>query len=357
MGGGRRLLIPVLAAAALAPGCGRKGPPLPPVVRVAERTRDLKVIQDGTEAVLRWSYPSMTRDGGPLPDLEAVEVLRASIPAAQEPKGIGTRFRKLQIQLMNGRAKRIALLEESGLAAATRGPDLVYSDDLLAWHEATKDQGPQVIWYAVRSICCGGRVSEYSNIVRLEPQLPPPPPTGLEAEAGPDGIVLTWKPADGLPVLIDRRTKGRAPVRLTPEPVKPPWKDHSARQGATWVYELRSVMTSAGTPVIGSEAATVTIKYPDIYPPATPENFICLPEEGVIRLRWSATPGAAAYRIFRQRRGAKHWDHLARSFKGTEYRDESPPLGSLTYAVKAVDAAGNESEAATCQAVAVPKAP
>ncbi len=297
----------------------------------------------------------MTRDGGPLPDLEAVEVLRASIPTAQEPKGGGPRFRSLQIQVMNGRAERLALLEESGLAAATRGPELVYHDDLLAWHETNKDNGPMVIWYAVRSICCGGRISEYSNIARLAPRVPPPPPTGLEAEPRADGIVLTWTPAEDLPVLVERAGTDQAFRRVTANPVEPPWKDVGARQGSTWRYRLRSVATAKTTRIIGAEAATITVDYPDIYPPATPEDFICLPEEGSIRLRWSPVGDAAAYRIFRQRRGAKHWDHLEMQYKGLEYRDESPPIGSLTYAVKAVDAGGNESEAATCQAVAVPK--
>jgi len=345
----------VLLLAAAGPGCGRRGPPLPPAIRVAERTRDLSVVQDGTIAALQWSYPSMTRDGGPLPDLEAVEILRASIPASQEPKGGGARFRDLQIQLMNGRAERLTRLEESGLAAATRGPNLVYRDDLMAWHEANKDQGPLVLWYAVRSICCGGRVSEYSNIARLLPQLPPPPPSKVEATAEAGGITLTWKPAKGLPVLVERASKGGDFHRLTPDPVTPPWRDTGARQGAVWRYRLRSVAKSGAARVIGAEAATVRVEYPDIYPPATPKDFICLPEEGIIRLRWSAVPGASGYRIFRQRRDAKHWNRLEKGFKGLEYRDESPPLGSLTYAVKAVDAAGNESEAATCQAVAVAK--
>lgn len=330
---------------------------MPPVIRVAERTRDLSVVQDGTTAALQWSYPSMTRDGGPLPDLEAVEVLRANIPASQEPKGSGSRFRTLQIQVMTARAERLALLEESGLAAATRGSSLVYRDDLLAWHEATKDRGPVVIWYAVRSICCGGRVSEYSNIVRLVPKVPPPPPTELRATPEADGIVLDWTPAEDLPVLVDRARKGGKFQRITTRPVTPPWRDRSAQQGTTWQYRLRSVARAGTTPVIGAETITVSVDYPDIYPPATPKDFICLPEEGSIRLRWSAVPGVAAYRIFRQRRGATKWNHLNMEFHGLGYRDESPPLGSLTYAVKAVDAAGNESEAATCQAVAIPKQP
>jgi len=353
----RRFLIPVLLVSAAAPGCGRRGPPMPPVIRVAERTRDLSVIQDGTHAVLRWSYPSMTRDGSPLPDLEAVEVLRATIPAAQEPKGSGPRFRTLKIQVMSGRAESLARLDESGLEAATRGPELVYRDDLLVWHEANKDRGPVVVWYAVRSICCGGRVSELSNIVRLTPQIPPAPPKDPEARPESGGIVLSWKPVKELPVVIDRAGPGQEFRRLTPDPVTPPWKDSGARQGSTWRYRLRSVATSGSTRIIGAEAAAVAVDYPDVYPPSAPKDFICLPEEGSIRLRWSTVPGAAGYRIFRQLRGAKHWDHLERKFKGREYRDEDPPLGSLTYAVKAVDAAGNESEAATCQAVAVPGQP
>jgi len=69
----------------LCTACGIKGPPLPPIIRVAERTRDLSLVQEGERVILHWSYPQMTTAGSPLPDLEEIEVWRVEIPSGQEP--------------------------------------------------------------------------------------------------------------------------------------------------------------------------------------------------------------------------------------------------------------------------------
>ncbi len=68
-----------------------------------------------------------------------------------------------------------------------------------------------------------------------------------------------------------------------------------------------------------------------------------------MHLRWDVAPEAGVtYKIFR-RQGESPWDHLEEAFKLTEYTDNSPPAGEVEYAVKAVDAAGNQSDAAYCK--------
>ena len=67
---GHPLLAVVTAVLITGAGCGKEGPPLPPEIRVAERTTDLAAFQEGDEAVLRWSYPTMTTAGQTLNQLE-----------------------------------------------------------------------------------------------------------------------------------------------------------------------------------------------------------------------------------------------------------------------------------------------
>ena len=345
------LLAGVALAAVLAGGCGRKGAPLPPVIRVAERTRDLQVNQEGTQAVVTWGFPSMTRAGGPLPDIESVELWRVSLPKGQEPQGGSARDRAVRARIVTGKGRAIAVLAGASLDAATRGPRLEVRDDLVAWYRENRELMPLVVWYAVRTVCCGGRVSELSNIARLEPSLPPPPPTDLTAEAGARGITLGWAAAAGAPALVERSPDGVAWRRLTAEPVaEPPWTDGTAVQGRTWRYRLRSV---SGLKLVGNPTDPITVAYPDVYPPPAPEDLVCLPEEGTVRLRWAAVSGAAAYRVFRQRRNGT-WAHIAHRTTKIELMDEAPRRGTVTYAVKALDAAGNESEAALCSTAAGP---
>jgi len=349
----RALVLGCAVAAAAAAGCGRKAAPQPPIIRVAERTRDLNVAQVGTAAVLSWSYPSMTRAGGPLPDLESVEVWRLSLAPAQEPGGgTSARQRRVREQLLLAKGHRLAQLSRDALRAATSGSKLVYRDDLGAWYRENRERLPLVIWYAVRSICCGGRVSELSNIVRLEPNVPPAPPTQVAGTPAADGITLRWLPADGLPVVIERSADGKRWRRITAEPVPAgPWRDVSAVQGGTWLYRLRSVKKVGGTTVLGDPSPPLAVAYPDVYPPSPPGSFVCLPETGRVRLRWAKVGDAVEYRVFRRRKRGG-WDHLDFHVKGEEYTDAEPPAGKVTYAVRSVDRAGNESEPVTCETIA-----
>ncbi len=337
-----------LALLALTPvGCGRKGPPLPPQVRVADTTRDLEVYQEGREAVLTWSYPDITTAGGPLPDVEEIEIWRATVPAGQEPPDVTSRDREIRYQLLEAEGELLASLNEAGIADATRGLKLRWRDDLDVWHQVRGTEDRQVVWYAVRTICCRKRPSEYSNIARIVPQLPPPPPTGLKATPSADGIILTWTPLPDLAALVER-AEGEGWRMVSREPVTGDrWRDARADQGTSWRYRLRSVKVEDGGQVVGEPSESVAVDYPDIYPPPTPSNLVCLPEAGRVRIRWQEAAGAAWYSVTRRVDDAD-WEVMAERHRQVVFEDGEPPFGSVTYGVRAVDEAENESDIATC---------
>jgi hypothetical protein len=349
---GSSLTAAALIVTVVLPGCGRKGDPLPPQIRRAEATRDLVVFQEGSVAVLSWSFPSMTSAGGPLPDLEQIEVWRASIPLGQEVLGTSGEDRVMRDRLLEAQGERIALLGDAELDEATRGPKLELRDDLAAWRAVHGDEQPVVLWYAVRTICCNGRPSEYSNIGRLVPQLPPTPPEDLTAEPTREGIRLRWLAAGNTLTLVERSVDGADWQELTAQPLTvAEFLDARARQGQRWSYRLRAVRsTDAEGRVVGEPGPVLTVDYPDTYPPTPPADLVCLPEEERISLRWQVVPDASGYRIER-RVGDADWVVLAERLDGREFNDESPPVGALTYVVLAVDDAGNRSEPARCTAL------
>ena len=344
----------LLAAAAVmaATSCGIKNRPQPPLIRVADTTRDLSVFQEGSETVLAWSYPSSTTAGDPLPDLESVEVWRATLLEVDAPPpGENARDRSFNRQLLQSNGELVAALDRAGLDAATRGPMLEWRDDLEAWRRDVPSDEPQVLWYAVRSVCCRGRESALSNIARISPSTPPAAPTELAAEPEAGGIRLTWTPHEELPVLVERSSDGARWLDITPKPLATgEWLDSNAAQNRGWNYRLRSVQTRSGKPrMVGEPGPLVELFYPDIYPPAAPTDLVCLPEGDRVRLRWRAEGETVTFNVSRSVDGGRSTT-LADGIRAIQFEDDSPPAGTLTYEVTATDDAGNESEAAICTA-------
>jgi len=334
-------------------GCGKEGLPLPPEIRVAERTTDLTAYQEGDEAVLRWSYPAMTTSGQNLTDIEEIQVWRAALPLGQEPPApISPQDRQMQRQLLEGQGEMLRALGPDEIATATRGSAILIRDDLEPWRQTVEDPGLFVLWYGVRTVCCRHRESEISNVVRLEPQAPPDPPADLGLEAGADGIDVIWTPTADTKTLIERSADGAAWTAVTDEPVDgESWRDENAPQGQDWSYRLRSVIAlPGGDLVVGKPSQPERIEHPDTYPPGAPSDVVCLPEGSQVRVRWQAVASAVVYSVSRQH-GGEAADILTDDHRSIEFTDQEPPLGELVYIVTARDAAGNRSEEASCVVV------
>jgi hypothetical protein len=325
-------------------GCGRKAPPLPPIIEVPETTTDIWAYQDGEDLVLTWSYPKLTRAGRELTDLARVEVWRLQVPPGQEQAGAGLGGVELMRELILARGKLLARLEGPSLQAATRGSSLTYRDPLP---KVPAGASESTFWYAVRSRRKDGTASALSNIVTWRPRPVPPTPTGLTAKPQADGIALAWNEVPVVGFVVERRASKAAPWEVISAVgiEKPSYLDTTAQQGQTWEYRVRSWLKGAAS----HPSVELEVPYPDVYPPPPPTSFICLPEPGLVRLRWEpSTEDDVTYKVFR-RQGEGGWQHLEEAFAGTEYVDASPPAGEVEYAVKAVDPAGNQSQAVYCK--------
>ena len=335
-------------------GCGKEGVPLPPEIRVAQRTSDLVAFQEGEEAVLRWSYPSMTTSGDALTDVEAVKLWRATLQKGQEPPPpTNAADRQLRRQLLVGEGEVIDVLDPSELDAATRGSSVVYRDDLVRWRARVEgDPESMVVWYGVQTVCCRRRDSEISNVVRILPASPPEPPVEFTLEAGSDGIDVRWADDPDLETIVERSRDGTVWKAMTDEPVSGgEWRDEDAEQGRSWSYRLRSVQKpEGGREVVGEPSPPKRIDHPDTYPPRAPDGIVCLPEGAEVRVRWQVVASAATYEVTRQI-GTGQPEILTSDLTTPEFIDQSPPFGELIYLVIARDAVGNSSEATSCTVV------
>jgi predicted small lipoprotein YifL len=343
----RRLGAVLLCAVAALAACGRKGPPLPPIIDVPETTTGLWAHQEQDEVVLTWKYPALTKSGRTLTDLQRVEVYRMEVPPGQEVMATGPNGVEMQRQLMLSRAALAARLEGDTLKAATRGENLQYREKLPQVEEG---KAVATFWYAVRSVRHDRTASALSNVVTWQRKPIPPAVTGLKAVPQADGILLSWdevKDVPGITYVAERRSvpDGSWDDLGMVVMEKNPQLDVTAKQGMTWQYRIRAAVDFASGPV----SPVVEVDYKDIYPPPPPSNFVCLPEPGIVRLRWDASPEeGVTYRVFR-RQGTEKWLHLTDQANVAEFDDPNPLPGGAEYEVRAVDAAGNESTPLDCK--------
>jgi hypothetical protein len=332
-----RSALVALLALVVAGSCGRKAPPLPPILEVPETTTDLWMYQDGNDVVLNWSYPQLTRAGRRLTDLARIEVWRVEVPPGQEQLAP-----QLRQELLLTRGKMIAKLEGASLVAATRGSSLTYRDPLP---EVMPGTTPPFLWYAVRSRRRDGTVSALSNMLSWQQRPVPPTPTGLMAEPSASGITLCWDEVPDFTYVVERRAPDGAwdlvsPVGIT----EPTFQDTTAKQDETWSYRVRAYKELTASP----PTPVVEVPYPDIYPPPPPTRLVCLPEPGAVRLRWDPSPeGDVAYEVLR-RVDEGTWETLAAKAIGVEYVDSAPPAGDVSYSIRAIDPDGNLSPEVTC---------
>ncbi|HUK14176.1 MAG TPA: hypothetical protein VLW17_12815 [Thermoanaerobaculaceae bacterium] len=335
------LLVPLLLLA----GCGRKAMPLPPILEVPETTTDLWVYQDADEVVLNWSFPQFTRAGTALNDLARIELWRLEVPAGQEQVGAGPAGVELRQQLLLTRGKLAVRLEGDSLRAATRGTKLLYRDTLP---EVKAGTSPPTLWYAVRSRRRDGTASALSNIATWQPKPVPPTPSGLAAVPDATGIALSWDEVPEFTYVVERRASHAASWDvISPIGLKDPtFRDTTAKQGESWTYRVRSYKDRTVSP----PTPELEVPYPDVYPPPPASTLVCLPEPGDVRLQWApSTEAGVVYRVDR-REGEGEWTTVAAKVAAVEYVDVAPPAGQVEYAVRAVDAAGNQSDAVTCKA-------
>lgn len=295
----------------------------------------------------------MTTAGQSLTDIEEIQVWRATLPLAQElPPPISAQDRRLRQQLLEGQGEILRALGPEEIAAATRGSSILLRDDLEVWRQTVEEPDSFVLWYGVRTVCCRHRESVLSNVVRLEPQAPPAPPTDLSLVAGSEGIDVGWTPVAEAQTLVERSPDGAEWTAVTDDPVEgPSWRDTEASQGQAWSYRLRSVIAlPGGGRVVGQPSQAARVDHPDTYPPKAPTEIVCLPEGAQVRVRWQAVAGAVVYRVSRQHGGGP-FEVLADDNRVTEFTDPAPPFGELMYLVVAGDAAGNRSDAASCEVV------
>lgn len=355
----RATLVLLFAAAA---GCGKQGPPLPPLRTVPAAAQDLHVRQQGTRALFELSYPKTTAGGMALDGVTGVEIWEAVQPAPREGKP-----QPLDARVFAASAKQAFKVADADLAGAVFGDKLIFSFPLpegaIAPPAATAPApattptptpapaAPRspARFYAVRTVGKSGKPSDFSNQVSLIPKTPPAAPDQVTTTARPDGVLVEWPAVEGaLGYAVYRRgaqEKGHGEPVHAAGPTEKSWLDSAARYGQSYIYAVTSF--NDRDPFIESAITSEReVRYQDRFAPPVPADLVALGESGRIRLVWKGSEAEdfAGYIVYRRDAAGDFQRVTAQPLTAAEYNDTGVKPGTASsYRVTAVDQAGNES--------------
>ncbi len=388
----RASTVRILAAAALVGSiaCGKKGDPQPPLPRGPNAVADLAVEQEGEDAVLTFTFPDRLLTGGPLTDLEAIEVYRVAKPspaltapratsrAAGAPtgttgelRGLGAAARReatnvrLAEEAFYRDSQRIDSLSLSDIAESTRGATVVYRDPMAPL--LSEGRAAEPLAYAVVSVRRGGERSPLSNIVAFTPDIAPDAPTLLPPILEEGRVCLEWlSPTTdvlGRPVSVGGYRVYRRPLSqeeyeapLTSSPIAgTSYVDSAAPYGVALAYTVRATLQK-NPKVEGLPAEEVTVLLRDVFPPPAPSRVDALSEGNLVRLLWDPVdaPDLEGYLVERAD-GASAPARLTKEPLTEPFFTDRTVLPGrrYRYTVRSVDRAGNQS-ARSPEAVAEP---
>ncbi len=391
----RRLLLIALVAAGLAPGCGKKGPPLPPLRPTPAAVESVSARRLGDTVRVELTLPDRNADGTRPVDLSRVEVwgltfdaggreptqaefLKRGVlvgtvdvqpppvagappPAVPDPRPVPGAVVSVEEHLTP--ELRVPVRFEAKKGAPPR-PPAPLADDPGA---AAANSGPARTYFAFA----------YSGRNRRSAPSAPVPVTLREAPEGPSNVALvysattftlTWAPLAADPWRPVWSTLGYlrgfnvyelaadegalATVKpLNAEPLTDSlFTIPLTSFGAARCFSVRTVERLAGQ-TLESELARPLCETPaDTFPPTPPSGLAAVAEPGVISLIWNAgdEPDLAGYLILRGEAGdATLRAVTSEPIRETTWRDTDVKPGvRYAYAVVAVDTASPPNRSA-----------
>jgi hypothetical protein len=297
-------LAAALFSAMLLAGCAYVGDVKPPALDIPSRVTDLRAAEYGGNILVEFTIPPLTTEGLALTGVKAVE-LRVAAGAT--------------VQTLN-------------LPAKGPGP---------ANHQfPAQDWVGKQIALTIRATGPKGKTSEPSNTATLAVVPPLATPMQLQAAAAPQGVRLTWQGA-GPKYRIFRGMSDATPTMLA-DSNQPDYVDATAEFGYPYKYFVQAL---DGEQHQSEVSETVSITPLDTFPPSVPAGLTAVAGVNSIELAWerNTEDDFLGYNLYRSVDGGP-FERIAGPIDAPTYSDRQVMAGRIyTYAVTALDKAGNES--------------
>lgn len=342
--------------------CGKKGPPLPPLVKLPVAPGDLTAARRANTVELQFTVPAANTDNTRPANVSRVDVYAytglAGVAAPDVLKQ-GTRIASISVKAPRDPDATFDPGDPDQSQADVDPPEgegldqgaVAKVQEMLVPVVPAGDTAPPVRSYVSVSITTRGRKGALSRRAAVPLVPPPAPPTGAEATYTETAVTVAWPPAppttSSTPAYHVYEVAQGSETRLTAKPMtESQYADSRMTWGAMRCYHVRSIETVAALAVESEASPEACVTLVDRFPPAAPKGLQAVATEGVINLIWDANTEADldGYILLR---GPAPGDELipitTTILRETSYPDRVPPGQRYVYAVQAVDRSGNLS--------------
>lgn len=348
----------IVCVLVLVSACGKKGPPLPPLIRLPAAPADFTVSRRGGAVAIDLVVPGANTDGSTPADLSRVDVYALTDTAAAAPEDVVRRGRKVGSIVVNLPPDE----EEEGdlppeEIEAKKLPNGVDQRSAAHLRDSLADAGGDAS--AVRSyVAVGFNLRGRRGALTGRSVVPlgqaPPAPSAPTLSYDEKNITLVWTPPTSLAgdtASYQVYAPGEIDRRLTNRPVREPRYQEARREwGVERCYVVRTIGAIDGVAVESDASPRVCRTPVDTFAPAAPAGLQAVASQNAIDLIWNPNTedDLAGYLVLRSTdAGATLVPVNATLLQEATFRDTVPSGTRATYAIRAVDKAGNRSEPST----------
>lgn len=394
----KRALAAAAAVACLAAGCGKKGPPLPPLIRLPEAPRDVSADRRGDTVDLSLTVPASNTDGTRPANVSRVDVYALTGPASTPDAVVlkdGTRVASIDVKTPKDPNDVVDADDPASDVEPPEGPGVdqgstaTLEDTLTPKstvpYRPPPDKRAGATGQAARAPLVGAPLTALTRIYvaaafnqrgRRGPAAkrvvvplidPPARPSAPAVSYTATSLTVSWNGAanaapDVSSGLLPSRSliappvesaynvyevEASSDVKRTAAPITgTTFEDPHVEWGKERCFAVRSVFIVDKMTIEGDRSPATCVTPVDTFPPAAPKRPTAIALTGAINILWDANDEAdlAGYLVFRGTTPGGPMTRLtAEPIDRTNFTDEVPADFRAFYAIEAVDTAGNAS--------------
>jgi len=353
---GRVWLASLLLGVVAWPACGRKGPPLPPLVRVPAAVGDLAARRVGADVYLTFTVPAENVDGSRPPDVRRVDLY--ALTAADPPSHAAFLRAATRVATVPVAAAEVAGAgsdtPDPAAGAAPGAPVTVLDASGTGTAAPPEISAGQPRYYLAVPVGDRERSNPSGRLVAVPAAGAPAAPGPLSLTYTADRLTVAWPVVPGASAYnVYRADASEAPAPhplawtvappapLNDRPLVTPEFSEPVAFGRERCYRVRVVRADAGATFEGEASPPGCLTPEDVFAPAAPQGLQAVAGPDGISLRWlpNREPDLGGYLVLRGTAGdATLLPMTGSPVTETQYLDRDVVPGvRYVYAVVAVD--------------------